>query len=158
MAESEAARGEAQTVIDARIGEGEISGLSTPETYVYLYGLETGGKPERQGDGPFDRIANKITNTLRLTHPTHYAVIQLQPAIEQEEVPGEAPPPPEPDPNAEVISVVLVRDLGERRLPAALTTVGSAAMFGLLCVMLHKRDQRVAQHRSAPLPVTTGGD
>ena len=34
---------------------------------------------------------------------------------------------------------------------------GSGLMFGLLCVMLHQRDRRVAEHRSAPLPAPTGG-
>lgn len=158
LPEGDAARGEAQTTLDAYLGEGAVAGLSTPDTYVYLYAFETGGKPERDGDGMWDRITNRIGNTLRITHPPHYAIVQLQPAIQQEEVAGQPPPTPEADENAQVISAVLVRDLGERRLPAALTTVGSGAMLGLLCVMLHKRDQRVAEHRAAPLPETVGSD
>jgi hypothetical protein len=157
LPEGDAARGEAQTIIDAYLADGNVPGLSTSDTYVYLYAFETGGKPEA-GDGTWDRVSNRITNTLRIFHPPHYAVIQLQPAIPQEEVAGQPPPTPEPDPNAEVISVVLERDLGQRRLPAALITLGSGTMFGLLCVMLHKRDQLVAEHRSAPLPATTGSE
>lgn len=158
LPEGDAARGEAQTTVDTYLGEGEVAGLSTPDTYVYLYAFETGGKPERESDGIWDRVSNRITNTLRITHPPHYAIVQLQPAVPQEAVPGQAPPPAEADEDAEVVSAVLVRDLGERRLPAALTTLASGAMLGLLCVMLHKRDQRVAEHRSAPLPETTGSD
>jgi hypothetical protein len=158
LPEGDAARGEAQTTVDAYLAEGSVAGLSTPDTYVYTYAFETGGKPEREGDGIWDRVSNRITNTLRITHPPHYAIVQLQPALEQEEVVGEAPPPPEPDPSAPVISVVLERDLGQRRLPAALITLGSGAMLALLCSLLHKRDQRVAEHRSAPLPVTTGSE
>jgi hypothetical protein len=158
LGEADAARGEAQSVVDARMAEGEVPGLSTPDTYVYLYGFETGGKPDRRSDSVWDRVTNEITNSLRITHPTRYALVQLQPAIEQEAVAGQAPPTPEPDPDAEVVSVVLVRDLGQRRLPAALVAVGSGAMFGLLCAMLHARDRRVAEHRSAPLPVSTGAD
>jgi hypothetical protein len=30
-------------------------------------------------------------------------------------------------------------------------------MFGLLAAMLHQRDKVVAAHRSAPVPVPTGG-
>jgi hypothetical protein len=158
LPEGDAARGEAQTTVDAYLAEGNIPGLSTTDTYVYLYAFETGGKPERSGDSVWDRVSNRITNTLRVVHPPHYAIVQLQPALEQEEVAGQPPPTPRPDPNAEVISVVLERDLGQRRLPAALVTLGSGTMFGLLCVMLHKRDQRVAEHRSAPLPATTGSE
>jgi hypothetical protein len=158
LPEGDAARGEAQTTVDAYLAEGNVAGLSTTDTYVYLYAFETGGKPERSGDSIWDRVSNRITNTLRVVHPPHYAIVQLQPALEQEEVAGQPPPTPRPDPNAEVISVVLERDLGQRRLPAALITLGSGTMFGLLCFMLHKRDQRVAEHRSAPLPATTGSE
>jgi hypothetical protein len=158
LPEGDAARGEAQTTIDALMAEGVVNGLAETSDYVYLYAFETGGKPERQGDGIFDRVANKVTNTLRITSPPKYAVVQLQPTIDQEEVPGQPPPTPEPDESAAVISVVLERDLGERRLPAALVTVGSASIFGLLCTMLHKRDRRVAEHRAAPLPATTSSE
>jgi hypothetical protein len=155
LPEGDAARGEAQTVTDAALAEGVVNGLSTTTDYVYLYAFDIGGKPERGGDGMWDRVTNRITNTLRLTHPPRYAIVQLQPTIAQEAEPGQPPPTPEADPSANVISVVLERDLGERRLPAALVTLGSAAVFGLLCVMLHQRDRRVAEHRNAPLPVTT---
>jgi hypothetical protein len=155
LPEGNAARGEAQTTVDAALAEGIVPGLATTEDYVYLYAFDTGGKPTRQSDGVWDRITNKVTNTLRITSPPHYAVVQLQRSLEQEPVPGEPPPVAEPDPSAEVTSVVLVRDLGERRLPAALITFGSGAIFGLLCYMLHKRDERVAEHRALPLPAAT---
>lgn len=155
LPEGNAARGEAQTTTDAALAEGVVPGLATTEDYIYLYAFETGGKPDRQGDGVWERISHRVTNTLRLTHPPHYAIVQLQPTREQEAVPGEPPPTPEPEPGSQVISVVLVRDLGERRLPAALSTVGSGMIFGLLCTMLHTRDRRVAEHRAAPLPATT---
>jgi hypothetical protein len=67
-------------------------------------------------------------------------------------VPGEAPPTPECDPNADLVSVVLVRDLGEARLMPALVCLGSGLIFGLLCLMLHQRDRAVAANLAAPLP------
>ena len=48
--------------------------------------------------------------------PSHYAVVQVQQVIPQETQPGEAPPLPVVDPTKPVISVVLVRDLGDVRL------------------------------------------
>lgn len=157
LAVSDASRGEAQTTIDAALAEGIVPGLEDPESRVYTYAFETGGKPERESDGVWDRITNTIEQTLTLRHPPHYAIVQLQAAIPQEAVAGQPPPVPEADPNAQVISAVLVRDLGQRRLPAALLTIGSGLTFGLLCAMLHNRDRRVAEHRSAPVPATTGG-
>jgi hypothetical protein len=157
LAAADAARGEAQTTADAELAEGVIPGLEETTSYVHRYVLETGGKPQRDGDGVWDRITNKIGNTVRITSPPHYAIVQVQPATEQVVEPGEPPPPPEADPDAEIISFVMVRDLGERRLPAALLTIGSGLTFALLCVMLHQRDRVVAEHRSAPLPAPTGG-
>jgi hypothetical protein len=154
---SDASRGEAQTALDAVLAEGTIPGLEDTASRVYTYTFETGGKPERESDSVIDRVKNRISNTLRLKNPPHYAIVQFQPAIPQEAVPGEPPPVPVADEDAQVISAVLVRDIGERRLPASLITIGSGLIFGLLCAMLHQRDRRVAEHRSAPLPATTGG-
>lgn len=155
---SDAARAEAQTTLDAVLAEGTVPGLEDPASRVYTYTFETGGKPGRESDAVIDRVTNRVTNTLRLTHPPHYAIVQLQPAVDPgEPVPGEPPPVPEADEDAQVISAVMVRDIGQRRLPAALITTGSGLILGLLCVMLHQRDRRVAEHRSAPLPAPTGG-
>jgi hypothetical protein len=158
LAAADASRGEAQTAVDALLAEGIVPGLEESDSRVFTYAFETGGKPERESDSVIDRITNRVGNTLRLTHPPHYAIVQLRPAVEPgEPVPGEAPPAPEADEDAQVVSAVLVRDIGQRRLPAALIVGGSGLTFGLLCVMLHQRDRRVAEHRSAPLPATTGG-
>ena len=155
---ADASRGEAQTTVDAVLAEGAVPGLEDATTRVFTYTFETGGKPERDGDGVVDRVTNRITNTLRVTNPPHYAIVQFQPTVDPgEPVAGEAPPVPEADEGAQVISAVLVRDIGQRRLPAALITIGSGLIFGLLCAMLHLRDRRVTEHRSAPLPATTGG-
>jgi hypothetical protein len=158
LAASDASRGEAQTAVDAVLTEGLVPGLEEADTRVFTFTFETGGKPGRESDSVIDRITNRIGNTLRPTHPPHYAIVQFQPAVDQGELaPGETAPTPEADEDAQTISAVLVRDLGQRRLPATLIVLGSGLTFGLLCVMLHQRDRRVAEHRSAPLPATTGG-
>jgi hypothetical protein len=154
---ADAAKGEAQTALDAKLAAGAIPGLEDPTKRVYTNAFETGGKPQRQGDSIWDRISNRFTNTLRIKNPPHYVVVQFQPAKQVETVAGQPPPPPAPDPDSQVISAVLIRDIGQRRVPAALITLGSGLMFGVLCAMLHARDRRVAEHRSAPVPATTGG-
>jgi hypothetical protein len=154
---ADAAKGEAQTALDAKLALGTIPGLEDPTTRVYTFAFETGGKPVRSGDSIWDRISNRLTNTLRIKNPPHYAVVQFQPAKKVETVAGQPPPPPAPDPAAQVVSAVLIRDIGQRRVPAALITLGSGLIFAVLCAMLHQRDRRVAEHRSAPVPATTGG-
>lgn len=155
---SNATRGEAQTTLDAVLAEGVAPGFEETTSRVYTYTFETGGKPQPESDGIWDRVTNRITNTLRITHPTHYAIVQFQPASVGEEVPGEPPPQPEIIEGSQTVSAVLVRDIGQRRVVPAGVCLGSGLTFGLICVMLHKRDRIVAEHRSAPpVPVTTGG-
>ncbi len=157
LAASDASRGEAQTAVDAVLAEGIVPGLEESTSRVFTYTFETGGKPQRDSDSVIDRVTNRVSNTLRLTHPPHYAIVQLQPATVAPSAPGEAPNLPEIVEDSQTVSVVLIRDIGERRLPATLIFVGSGLIFGLLCVMLHQRDRRVAEHRSAPLPAPSGG-
>jgi hypothetical protein len=157
---AEPSRGEAQSVVDETITAGEYPGIDSTDDYVTQYVFETGGKPQRESDAVVDRIANEITNTLRITSPPHYMVVQLCPSLADTRAeaaqPGQAPPTPECDPNADTVSVILVRDLGQRRLLPALITLCSGAVFGLLCLMLHLRDKQVAENRAAPLPAPDG--
>jgi hypothetical protein len=157
LAASDAARGEAQTAVEAVLTAGAVPGLEEADSRVYTFTFETGGKPQRDSDSVVDRVTNRIGNTLRLTHPPHYAIVQLQPATVTEAAPGQPPNTPEIVEGSQTVSAVLVRDIGQRRLPATLIVGGSGLIFGLLCVMLHQRDRRVAEHRSAPVPATTGG-
>jgi hypothetical protein len=158
--ESDTSYGEAKATVDAELTNGNYLGIDASSDYVGLYAFETGGKPERSGDSVVDRIGNKITNSLRITHPPHYALIQLCPTTLESRPeaaePGQPPPSLECDSDADVISVIMERDLGQRRTLPALITIVSALLFGLLCYMLHVRDRVVIEHRSAPLPATTG--
>jgi hypothetical protein len=50
----------------------------------------------------------------------------------------------------------MIRDLGAKRKPAGFITVGSLAVFLMLCYLLHTRDRRVITNRSArALPAQT---
>lgn len=157
---AEPSRGEAQSVVDETITDGSYPGVDSTDDYVTEYVYETGGKPERKSDAVVDRIANEITNTLRITSPPHYMVVELCPTLAETRAeaaqPGQAPPTPECDDNADHISVILVRDLGQRRLVPALVTLASGAIFGLLCLMLHLRDKQVVENLAAPLPAPDG--
>jgi hypothetical protein len=153
---ADATRSEAHTTLDAVLAEGIVPGLEETTSRVYTYTFETGGKPEPASDGVWDRVTNRITNTLR-TNPPHYLIVQFQPATVEEAAPGQPPNQPEIIEGSQTISAVLVRDIGQRRVVPAGVAIGSGMIFGLLCVMLHKRDQRVIAHRAAPTPAPAGG-
>jgi hypothetical protein len=163
VAESDKEFGEAKSVVDNELSDGDYVGLNVQDVidstddYVSLYTFDTGGKDRRSGDGVWDRVTNRIDQTLQITHPPHYLILQVCPSTPDTRAeaaePGQPPPTPTCDRSAETISVIMERDIGNRRLPVALFSLGCGTIFGLLCYMLHVRDRRVTQHLSAPVSV-----
>jgi hypothetical protein len=82
-------------------------------------------------------------------HRPHYALVQVQPVVKQNTEPGKAPPTPQADTSQPPRFVLMERDLGNRRRPAATIFIGSAAVFLILCSVLHRREKLVAANRSA---------
>jgi len=83
-------------------------------------------------------------------HRPHYALVQVQPVVKQNTEPGRAPPTPVADTSQPPRFVLMERDLGNRRRPAASIFLGSTIVFLLLCWVLHRREKIVAANRSAP--------
>ena len=87
----------------------------------------------------------------------NYAVVQIQPYapvadIDPNLLDDEGAlilPVAEIDNDADVYSVVMVRDHGSVRLRPALLTIFSALLFGLGCYHLHRRDQAIWAVREA---------
>ncbi len=122
---------------------------STADFVILPPAFETGGKPQRASDSIIDRVTNRITNTLRVTHPPHYAVVLVQGAIDQgEPAPGEPPPVPEADESEPVVAVIFERDIGNLRLRPAMFTIFSMVVFGITANVLHRRDKREAENRA----------
>lgn len=141
--------GEPQSAASTALGK-EGENLYEPADYILLDTFETGGKDPLPADAnAMERLRYKIETAAQLQHPTHYAVVQLQPVIPQETEPGQAPPTPIPDEDAPVINVVMVRDLGNLRVPGFLVFAGSALMLGVIAHALHRRDQLADEHRAA---------
>jgi hypothetical protein len=109
--------------------------------------FETGGKrwPMLFGREELDFLAFK--------REARYSLVQVQPLLKQATEPGKAPPRPVADSTQPPRFVLMIRDLGNERVPAALITIFSGLVFGATCVMLHRRDRLVAANRSAGLAV-----
>jgi hypothetical protein len=87
-------------------------------------------------------------------HAPHYALVQVQPVLEQDET-GGAPAEPRPDPSQPPVNVVMVRDLGSVRQPPLMIALVSGIVFGVCCYWLHDRDKRIWAARNAePVPAT----
>ncbi len=145
--------GDAQSAADAALINEDTGLFTAASEYVLIGGFEQGGKPARESDSLIDRATNRITNTFQVLNPPKYVVIQVQ-TSEATFVPeGNAPLSPTPDPDEPVVSVIMVRDLGTRRLPPAVLTFMWGALFALTCYLLHQRDRRAEQLSTA----TPGG-
>ncbi|MBL6636142.1 MAG: hypothetical protein ISP35_08105 [Ilumatobacteraceae bacterium] len=120
-----------------------------PGSFKVTNVFENGGEayPKIFGQDALDQVA--------FFHKPYYTVVEVSPYIPLRTEPGRAPSAPEVDPTQEAQYVYMLRDLGSRREPAALITIGSTIVFLALAWMLHRRDRFVAENlaRKAELPV-----
>ena len=133
-------RGEAQAEASAGIAgdDAPLKAFEAESDYIVVNAYDKGGR----GDSWFDQ-------NIPFSHPPHYAIVQVQ-KVKEVDVPfGETPPKAEADPSAPVISVILERDLGDKRLPPVLVAIGSGIIFGVTCNVLHRRDKAVMAARLA---------
>ncbi len=164
VAEDNPSRGELQAAADeALTGEEKITEVFTASSdYKAVAVYERGGKDP-----------DALVSRLPLRHPPHYAVVQVQPVVpvsvlaspddpcpagNECYVLGETPPKAQADTSAPVFTVVLERDLGAKRLPAALLTVASLLVFGLCVYLLHERDKQAMANREIDQLVGAGGE
>ena len=143
--QSTSGAGEAIASADAFLLSDQASPFynGTSGDFFVLDTFQKGGKPKRSSDGVVDRVWNEIRNTVVFWHPTNTVVVTVAPTLDKEAVAGQAPPFPEINANAQTISVVMERNLGSLRLPAAITTIGSALAFIGLCYMLNIREREL---------------
>lgn len=146
---SQANIGDAQAAADAALIS-EDSGIYAAATeYVLVDGFTRGGKAHRESDSVWDRVTTRVSNALTVLNPPKYTVIQVQ-TSESTAVPeGNAPLSPTADEDQPVVSVIMVRDLGTRRLPPAVLTIMFGALFALTCGLLHSRDRRAQELSTA---------
>ncbi len=142
--------GEAQAAADLEL---VASGLfKTTADYKKLNVWNYGGKPTLKDDcpdgGTFCRVQHRISSALQIKNPKHYAVVQVQQVISQPTIPGQAPPIPKVDPSQPVISVVMIRDIGNERVIPALYFVICLSLFIVSAWALHNRDKVLMQNKA----------
>ena len=131
--------------------------------YVQVGGYARGGEnywipggglasPTSKGNPGSNVVSKAIERVKRGPfHAPHYAVIQVAPVVGVEVAEGEAPTKPRPDPDKPVVSVLMVRDLGNLRFPSLMIAISMSIVFALVASALHKRDQEImAARRAAP--------
>ena len=98
----------------------------------------------------------KISDSIDFTaffHKPHFAVVEVAPLVPTRTEPGRAPPVAEIDTTRQHQYVYMVRDLGARRQPAFVLTLGAGLIFLTLCWLLHRRERVLTTNRSVvPVP------
>ena len=106
--------------------------------------------PPEQAQPETEAAESAAPNVITLDEETREKIgLKVQAVEPQEAEPGQPPPRPVVDPDAPIISVVMERDLGSRRLNPALITIGSALLFTVFATMLHYRDKESMARRAA---------
>ncbi len=94
---------------------------------------------------------NESLDFLAFLHAPRYALVEFAPLLEQRTEPGRAPAKPVIDEAQPHRYLLMIRDLGAKRRPAALITIGSSLIFAILCWLLHRRDRFVAANAAGEL-------
>lgn len=159
LPESDSRRGDAVASADAALAEAEVFGQNTgPSSYtvkdVFFYGGKAAAEPETiPGErNLLERAWNRIVTVVQVKNPATYAAVTVQKNVAVEIAPGEAPPPAQVDDEASTVTVMLERNLGNRRVIPALFSLFTGTLFFVFCWMLHTRDRRATAMREAWSP------
>ncbi len=170
LATSDPRRGEATAAAEEFLAEEEIFAGSGEYVVLPFGAFNAGGKPlldpeisEGTSDRNFAsqmlaRTLHKLDTTfIHFWHPKQLMVVQVQGAVDEPALPGEAPPIPAADADKAVVSVIMERDrggpfpalFGGQRVTPALFTIFNGILFFVFSWWLHGRDRREAAIRAA---------
>ncbi|MFM8482220.1 MAG: hypothetical protein ACKOBT_02575, partial [Actinomycetota bacterium] len=141
LAEDDQARGQAIAAAD------EIVQI---EAELYAAGEYQAVAVFERGGERYPKLGDEI-DFFAFLHKPKYAVVEIAPVIPQRVEPGRAPARPVIDQSQPHQYVVMLRDLGSKRQPAAFITIGSTMIFLVSCWLLHRRDKVVRAHVSGQL-------
>ncbi|BAN00719.1 hypothetical protein [Ilumatobacter coccineus] len=88
-------------------------------------------------------------------HEPHYVVVEAAPYVQVRVEDGRAPVSPTIDDTRQRQYVYMVRDLGARRQPAVVLTIGGGAIFLSLCYLLHRRERILNENLANAKAVAT---
>jgi hypothetical protein len=92
---------------------------------------------------------NESLDFVAFFHKPHYTVVEVSPLVPVRTEPGRAPAKAEIDEEAQKQYVYMIRDLGAKRQPAVVLTIGGGAIFLALCYLLHRRERILRQNLSS---------
>lgn len=165
IAEGVAQRGDAQAVTDNHLGSGGIKLFGNATEYTTVGAWQRGGKKfplfykkEKSDNNIFRKGLAGFADMFAFKHTPNWFVVQVQPVIKQEivrngqtlmEVVRNDDGTPKQDMSKPMVSVLLERDLGSKRLPGFVLFLSSGVLLLILCMVLHSRDKQVMSEMKA---------
>ncbi|MEM9041340.1 MAG: hypothetical protein AAGD33_15705 [Actinomycetota bacterium] len=98
---------------------------------------------------------NESLDFVAFFHEPHYVLAEAAPIEAVREEPGRAPALDVVDDTQPRQYVYMIRDLGARRQPAVVLTIGGGLIFLALCYLLHRRDKILEENLSESKAVAT---
>ncbi len=114
-----------------------------------------GDRYPRVKAGDIPGLTDESLDFLAFFHEPHYVVVEGRPFVQVREEAGRAPVSPEVDDTRQAQYVYMIRDLGTRRQPAVVLTIGGGAIFLALCYLLHRRERILEENLSNTKAVAT---
>jgi hypothetical protein len=105
--------------------------------------------------GAIPGLTNDSLDFFAFFHEPHYVLVEAAPFVQVRTEPGRAPVTPQIDETRQRQYVYMIRDLGARRQPAVVLTLGGGAIFLALCYLLHRRDRQLAENLANSKAVAT---
>ncbi|MEZ5215111.1 MAG: hypothetical protein R2715_00640 [Ilumatobacteraceae bacterium] len=109
-----------------------------------------------KGGERYPKLGDSI-DFLAFRHKPRYALVEVQPVIPVLTEPGRAPLTPAIDASQPKTYVLMIRDLGSRRQPSIVLTIGSGIILAILCWLMNRRDDLVVANRSGKLVKAPAG-
>jgi hypothetical protein len=142
--------GETQAFVATALGPDGQNVFASASDYIVLDSFLIGGKTARTDNSVLGRVRWKLGSIVNQSPPDLYAAVQLQEVIPQETKPGQAPPTPVANKDADIVTVVLKRIQGHHlRRNAIGMTILMGVVTAVLCSMLHRRDKLALAQRAA---------
>ncbi|WP_420451526.1 hypothetical protein [Ilumatobacter sp.] len=104
--------------------------------------------------GKVPGLTNESLDFLAFFHEPHYVLAEAAPFQQVRTEAGRAPVTPQIDETRQRQYVYMVRDLGTRRQPAVVLTLGGGAIFLALCWLLHRRERHLQHNLDENMAVT----
>jgi hypothetical protein len=172
IAEGVSQRGDAQSVTDNHLGANGIKLFDNSAEYVTVGAWQKGGKkfPLLYDKRPatdkniFRKGLAGLADSFAFKHTPNHFVIAVQPVVREEvvrngqtltETVRNADGTPKIDTSKPVVSTLLIRDLGSKRMPGFILFLSSGTLLLILCMVLHARDKQVMAEMKQ-LPAKSG--